>query len=112
MPSVDRRVHIIGFAQRTGICQVAAVASAWLVRRGEYDDAARLIENEPRFIAELGGRMPWWAQERHDETVAVLRERMGEEALSRARADGRSLSVDETVALALGEDSRRTEAKE
>ena len=76
----------------------------WLVRRGEYDDAARLIENEPRFIAELGGRMPWWAQERHDETVAALREKMGEEALSRARADGRSLSVDETVALALGED--------
>ena len=28
LPSVDRRVHIIGFAQRTGICQVASVASA------------------------------------------------------------------------------------
>jgi predicted ATPase/class 3 adenylate cyclase len=79
--------------------------SYWLARRGEYDDAARLIENEPRFIAELGGRMPWWAQERYDETVAALREKMGEEALSRARADGRSLSVDETVSLALGEDS-------
>ena len=80
--------------------------ASMLARRGEYHDAARLIESEPRFLAELGGRMPWWAQERYEETLATLREQMGEEALLRTRAEGRSLSVDETIVLALGEASR------
>ncbi|MGH2418483.1 MAG: ATP-binding protein [Candidatus Limnocylindria bacterium] len=74
-----------------------------LVRQGELRDAARLFESEPRLFGELGSRMPWWAQERYEETVAVLREQMDQQALEEAVAEGRSLSVDDTVALALGQ---------
>ena len=44
----------------------------------------------------------------HARMVQAIRAALGEEALARTWAEGRALSLDEAVALALGEDTRHT----
>jgi tetratricopeptide (TPR) repeat protein len=77
-----------------------------LVRRGDALGAARLLAVEQAVLDQQGAEMPWWAKRRNDETLDLIREHLDPVAIERASSEGRSLSVDNAVALALGESER------
>jgi hypothetical protein len=45
--------------------------------------------------------VPWWAGERNAKTLAIIRTQLDEAAFSEAWEQGRALTLDEAVALAL-----------
>jgi predicted ATPase/class 3 adenylate cyclase len=83
----------------TNIGRLASV----LVRRGDAFDAARLLAFEKAVTEQQGADMPWWAMRRREETLAMLGERLDPAAIDRATAEGRSLSLDDAMAVALAD---------
>jgi tetratricopeptide (TPR) repeat protein len=77
-----------------------------LVRRGDAIAAARLLAVEQAVLDQQGADMPWWAKRRANETLDLIKKHLDPAAIERASSEGRSLSVDEAVALALGESER------
>ena len=71
-----------------------------LARRGDVVDAARLMAAEQALHEQLGSSLPWWAVERNEETGALLRERLGADALERALAEGAALTVEDAMRIA------------
>lgn len=51
---------------------------------------------------EVGASVPWWAGERNAKTLAVIRTELDDAAFVEAWEQGRALTLDEAVALALG----------
>jgi len=62
--------------------------------------AARLLASARALLEELGIR-PVWLQKTNDETLANIRAQLGEAAFAQAREQGRAMTLDEAVALAL-----------
>jgi predicted ATPase/class 3 adenylate cyclase len=78
--------------------------SSILVRAGEHRLSAILLGASEALIGHLGAELPWWVVRRDAETVELLEAAgfRGPE-LDEARIDGEARTVDDAVALALGE---------
>jgi len=74
------------------------------VRTGRPADAARLLGAWAKQLEVLGSGTPWWGRVRGEDTLAVARELLGEVELSQALDEGRQMSVDGAIALALGDE--------
>jgi len=81
--------------------QLGRLSSA-LVRRGDAELAAILLAASDALKQQLGAKLEWWAVERNDETLGLIRSALGTEATDRALEAGRVLTPDRAVALALG----------
>ena len=64
--------------------------------------AARLLAASETLTEQLGADVPWWAGQRNAETLELLRGRLDAASLEQALEEGRRLTMDEAVALALG----------
>jgi predicted ATPase/class 3 adenylate cyclase len=71
-------------------------------------DAARLLGASLEFTQSIGADRPWWDEQRNQRTLADIRKQLSEPEIEAAIAEGRSFSLDEGVALALGEDQPRS----
>jgi len=79
------------------LCRCAHAVAA----TGNATTAAQLLGGSDVVFAGIGASPPWLAR-MNDQTVAAIREQLDEPVLSEAREQGRALTVDEAVALALG----------
>jgi tetratricopeptide (TPR) repeat protein len=91
--------HELGDVSRTGdtlegIAEIVA-------RRGKDDCAARLWGAGAALRAEAGKEMEPSERALHEESLAQVRNRLGEDALAEAWAEGEALDPDEAVALGL-----------
>ncbi|HEV8054651.1 MAG TPA: hypothetical protein VGP30_07460, partial [Candidatus Limnocylindrales bacterium] len=75
--------------------------SSVLVRLGHPTTAGRLIASSQALTEQVGADVAWWARRRNDETISMIRSKLDNDAAERAFSDGRLLTVDEAVALAL-----------
>jgi predicted ATPase len=74
-------------------------ASAFALK-GEAGTALRLLASSEALYADIGGTMPWVAK-MTNETLARIRPQLDEAAIAEAWEEGRKLTADEAVALAL-----------
>ncbi len=79
---------------------LARLASV-LARAGRAPTSARLLSSSDSITTRVGASVPQWAVRRNEETLTILRARLGAAALAEAIGDGRTLTVDQAVALAL-----------
>jgi non-specific serine/threonine protein kinase len=68
---------------------------------GRAAHAARLLASADALIEQLGANVFFWAADRNEQTRAAIRSQIDEGAFARATEEGRALSVDEAVELAL-----------
>jgi predicted ATPase/class 3 adenylate cyclase len=68
---------------------------------GDAHRAARLLASSEALTEHVGAKTPWWARERNEKTVTVIREQLTEAVFDEAWEDGSKLSLDQAVALAL-----------
>ena len=73
-----------------------------VVRAGRAPEAAQLLGASASIQESIGSETPWWAARRNEETIVLVRERLSQAELDAAVGEGRRLTVDEAVALALG----------
>ena len=72
-----------------------------LALEGSVGKAARLVSSSEALTKGLGASVPHWAADRNTKTLAIVRAELDEPAFSEALEEGRRLSSDEAVALAL-----------
>ena len=75
--------------------------AAVFVDQGRAETAAQLLARSEALAEELGVADPWWNTRRNEATLAALRRHLEVEAFERAWDEGRKLTLDEAVALAL-----------
>ena len=92
--------HARGQLQDVGM-DLSRLASV-VVRGGRAREAAQLLGASAPIAESIGSQTPWWAARRDEETIALLREHLSQAELDAAVEEGRRLTVDEAVALALG----------
>jgi tetratricopeptide (TPR) repeat protein len=68
---------------------------------GEAETAARLLACAEARGQEITGKFSWVSTRRKEETLASLREQLGEDALAEAWEQGAAMTLDEGVELAL-----------
>jgi hypothetical protein len=71
-----------------------------LALKGEAATAARLLSSAEAVHEEIGGTMPWVARMK-EEALATIRTQLDEAAVAEAWKQGRKLTADEAIALAL-----------
>ena len=101
MHSEALRIHRdigLAFYVAVDLCDFAAVFAG----TGRAEAAARLLSKAEALSEEIGGSFEGWAEEQNEETLAALRADLDEPAFAEAWEQGRKLTVDEAVALALG----------
>jgi hypothetical protein len=76
-----------------------------LVLMGQARDTARLLGASAALTESMGIARAWWDVKRNEETIAQLRQQLGEEELAAATEQGRRLSLEDAVALALGSET-------
>jgi hypothetical protein len=87
--------------ERRGMAECLEELAATAVARREFDRAVRLYAAAAG-LREIIGSPLWPAElEQQTATLADLRRAMGEASYGRSWADGRGMSVDDAVALAL-----------
>jgi len=72
-----------------------------LVRLDQPERAATLVGSSEALTGGLGADVAWWAGERNIETIELATAKVPQTALEDAVAAGRTLTLDEAVALAL-----------
>jgi predicted ATPase len=87
-----------------GLMGIASVLTA----AGMAETAAMLLASVMKTNEQLGLNPPPWLVKHHDETLAALRDQLGEEKLASALDRGRSLTHDAAVELALSPVEIRT----
>jgi tetratricopeptide (TPR) repeat protein len=85
--------------QLDGLSRVAAIHA----RAHRMEAAARLLSSSLHLHEEAGMSVPLYQEERNANTLALIRDRLDGAAFEDVRAEGAKLSLDEAVALALGE---------
>ncbi len=81
---------------------VSRIASVF-ARADERPTAAMMVAAVESLTAELGGRLSWWNQRRQVETLELLRSSgFDGDELEAALREGRSMTLEQVVALALG----------
>ena len=78
------------------VCRIAGV----LAFVGRAATAARLLSCSETLHGEIGANPPWVAR-MHEETLTTIRTQLDEVAFAEAWEQGRALTADEAVALAL-----------
>jgi predicted ATPase len=68
---------------------------------GRPEDAARLLSGSEALYKETGGGVLLWVAKMNEETLASIRAQIGEQELASAWEEGRALTIDDAVALAL-----------
>ncbi|HEY1365658.1 MAG TPA: BTAD domain-containing putative transcriptional regulator [Gaiellaceae bacterium] len=68
---------------------------------GRPETAAQILSGSEAVYGETGGGVLLWVAKMNEETLALLRTQLSDAALAEARDQGRALTIDETVALAL-----------
>jgi transcriptional regulator with XRE-family HTH domain len=93
-----------------GMTQEALAEQARLSRRGLQDlaRAARLFETAEVLREALGAPLDAPYRAIRDRALASVRAALGEEAFTAASAEGRAMTPEEAIALALGEEADRT----
>ncbi|MFN2470919.1 MAG: adenylate/guanylate cyclase domain-containing protein [Gaiellaceae bacterium] len=81
------------------VCRFARV----LAFAGRAETAARLLASGEALYEEMWASPMGWLQRGNDQALALIRERLDEAQFAEASDQGRKLSADEAVALALGE---------
>jgi non-specific serine/threonine protein kinase len=74
-----------------------------LARAGKAHTAAQLLAASAALIEEVGARPRAWAVEQNEQTGNILRTELGDAAFAEASEEGRKRTLDEAVALALGD---------
>ena len=87
------RGMIIGVATNLG--RLASVVA----RQGDAVRAATLLGAEEGLYERSSSEIPWWARRRKEETLAICGGSLAPDVMDRALAAGRSMSVDDAVAL-------------
>jgi hypothetical protein len=72
-----------------------------LTLAGAAATAASLVASSESLTEQVGASVPFWAGERNAKTLGSVRTQIDEAALAEALEDGRKLTFDEAVALAL-----------
>jgi hypothetical protein len=70
--------------------------------QGDAERAARLLGASDRLFADLGAHVEASERATYERTVEELEGALGADAYAEAHADGRALSLDESMALAFG----------
>jgi len=83
-----------------GIVENLCLFAGYLAADGTAEIAARLLSRAEVLRAEIGGVSSWVA-ELNEKTLATLHARLDDAALAEAWDEGRALTVDEAIALAL-----------
>ena len=81
------------------VCRYARAAAA----AGRAEAAARILSTAEVLRDEIGVSWSYWVVEMNDATLATIRAQLYEGAFAEAWEEGAKLSIDEAVALALGE---------
>jgi len=76
--------------------------AAALAVEGRTGTAARLLSSSVDAYEKIGGSVPRYVAERNQETLETIRAQLDEAAFAEAWEQGRTLTADEAVALALG----------
>jgi predicted ATPase/class 3 adenylate cyclase len=71
---------------------------------GRHADAARLLAAAEHVFESIAAQAPAWASERDEATREVLRRALSHDELVAATSQGRALTTDDAVALAIGDD--------
>jgi predicted ATPase/class 3 adenylate cyclase len=82
-----------------GLARLAAA----IVRMGRPLEAARLLGASVAITESVGSATRWWAARRNDETVGLVRQHLSDAEQAAATEEGRRLTLDEAVALALSQ---------
>ena len=77
--------------------------AAALAKAGRAEQAARLVGRGDAHREDAGLALPVWGAAMRDRALADASERLEADALAKAQEEGRTLTVDEAVELALGE---------
>jgi tetratricopeptide (TPR) repeat protein len=75
--------------------------AAIFAREGRAATAGRLLSSSEALTEEIASSIPPWAATRNERTLTTIRGQLDEAALDEAWEQGRALTVDEAVALAL-----------
>ncbi len=86
--------------ERVEIADVLSRLASGLAVAGRAGPAARLLSSSMALHEKIGSRRFWVAQ-RNEETLATIRTQLDEAAYAEAWEEGRRLTVDEAVALAM-----------
>jgi predicted ATPase/class 3 adenylate cyclase len=86
---------------RLGIAEDLGRVARTLAVAGEADTAVRLVSSCEALFEETGRSAPSWVAKRNEETLAIARTDLDEAALAEALEQGRAVTIDEAVALAL-----------
>ena len=100
-----RRLAELEFADVIGYCFEGLAAV--LAFTGKAEPGARLLGAAEALRDSLGVELAPAERQTHDETVAAVREALGEKAFSAAWRQGRGLALDEAIAYALEEERAR-----
>jgi ATP/maltotriose-dependent transcriptional regulator MalT len=87
--------------QRSEIADAISGCARIHAAAGSVQSGVRLLASADAHYDELGERPPPYVADRNAETEAILRRTLGEDAFRRGWAEGRTLSADEAIALAL-----------
>jgi predicted ATPase len=77
---------------------------AVLADQGRPNAAVQLVASEEALTDAIGAKPPSWAARRNEDTLTVVRSQLDEPAFEKAWEEGRRMTLDEAVALALAED--------
>ena len=75
--------------------------AAAVAREGRAGAAARLLSSSEALTEEIGAAVAWWVATRNERTLITIRTQLDEAAVAEAWEQGRALTADEAVALAL-----------
>jgi non-specific serine/threonine protein kinase len=100
-----RRLAELEFKDVIGYCFEGLAAVLGLT--GRVEEASRLLGAAEALRESLGVGLAPAEQATHDETVAAVRQALGEERFSAAWRQGRELALDEAIAYALEEEGAR-----
>jgi predicted ATPase/class 3 adenylate cyclase len=83
--------------QLDGLSRVAAIHA----RAGRLDKAAMLLSSSVHLHEELGMLVPLYQEKRNEETLHILHAQLNDTAFDKAWGQGRAMTLDEAVALAI-----------
>ena len=86
-----------------GLSRVAAIHA----HAGVLDRAAELLSSSVRLHEERGRQVPLYQEQRNEMTLQAVRTGLDASALAGAEERGKGLTLDDAVALALGEEDDR-----
>jgi predicted ATPase/class 3 adenylate cyclase len=93
------RIHS-DLGERIDVADILSHFALVLTTAGSHASAAQLLSKSVALDEELGASR-WWLSERNDELLASLRTKLDATAFEKAWEEGRKLTPDEAVALAL-----------